>query len=261
MAEERKLCVVTGATSGIGAAFADRFARGGYDLLLVGRRKQLLDQRSREIAARHGVQAEAMICDLSAPEELARLETAVAAAPRLEVLVNNAGFGLARPFLQEEPDASSGMVDVHCRASLRLARAALPAMLRAGRGTIINVASLAAFVPTPNDPAYPASKAFLVSLSESLSAAYRRKGIRVQALCPGFTRTDFHGRLGIGAERLRNRGPVRWMSAEQVVDASLSGLARGRVICIPGFWNRSLRALLRLIPRRLLYRLLGSAGL
>jgi short-subunit dehydrogenase len=261
MAEERKLCVVTGATSGIGAAFAERFARMGYALLLVGRRREILGARAGEIGRRHGVPAEAMVCDLSVPEDLARLEAVVSAAPRLEILVNNAGFGLARPFLSEEPDASSRMVDVHCRAALRLSRAALPVMLRTGRGTIINVASLAAFAPLPHDPAYPASKAFLVSLSESLHAAYGRKGIRIQALCPGLTRTDFHGRLGIGEERLRNRGPVRWMSAERVVDASLSCLDRGRVICIPGFGNALVRAALRLIPRTLLYRALGFARL
>jgi uncharacterized protein len=254
------VCVVTGATSGIGAAFAESFARRGFDLVLVGRREEALSRRAAHITGSHGVRVRVMVCDLASGSDLARLEAELSGEPRLEVLVNNAGFGLGRPFLEEPRDASSRMVDVHCRAVMRLVHAALPPMLAAGRGTIINVASLAAFIPVAADPAYPASKAFLVSLSESLATAFGRRGIRVQALCPGFTRTEFHGRLGIPPERLRNRGPVRWMSAEQVVDCSLAALRRGRVVCVPGFWNRGLRAVVRLLPRRILYRFMGAAG-
>ena len=259
--EKHGTCVITGATSGIGAAFAERYAGMGYHLMLVGRRAEPLRDRAAGLAARHAVRAEPVVCDLSEPAELARLEASLSALPEIEVLVNNAGFGLARPYLSEDVDASSRMVDVHCRAALRLTHAVVPEMKRAGTGAIINVASMAAFIPLSNDPPYSATKAFLVNFSEGLWTSLRASGIRVQALCPGFTRTEFHARLGIPAERLRNRGPVRWMSAEKVVDASLRGLARGTVICVPGFWNKVLVGFERHTPRRILYRAVAGRGL
>jgi uncharacterized protein len=251
---DRPLAVVTGATSGIGAAFARALAARGFDLLLTGRRREVIEQVAAEIRAASGAAVEVMIADFADPAQLAAVEARLRAAPRLALLVNNAGYGNRRLFLEDTPDNQVAMLRVHAEAAVRLCHATARRLAEA-RGAVINVASLAAFLSAPTGHLYCATKAFLVSFSESLAMSLRPSGVRVQALCPGFTRTEFHARLGLPVARLRNRGPIRWATADRVVALSLAALARDRVVYVPGLWNRVFLAVARLTPRRLYYAL------
>jgi short-subunit dehydrogenase len=254
----RPLAVVTGATSGIGAAFARELAARGYDLLLTGRRREVIEGAAGGIRARAGVEVEVLIADFADPAGLAPVEERLRSAAGLTMLVNCAGYGSLSPFLDRGVESHVAMVRVHVEALVRLCSAALPRIIESGGGAIVNVASLAAFMPSPASAMYSATKAFVVSFSESLAMDAAGRGVRVQALCPGLTRTDFHARLGL--EQSRSRGLVRWMSADAVVAASLAALERGTVVCVPGFTNRLLVALARLTPRRLYAALAARAG-
>lgn len=253
-ARERPLALVTGATSGIGAAFAAALAAQGHDLLITGRRREVIEQAAAAISARHGVEVEVIIADLSLPADVAALQERVRGEARLSVLVNNAGHGSPALFLEDSADGLAAMLRVHAEATVRLCHAAVPRLAASG-GAIVNVASMAAFLPSPLAVMYAATKMFLVSFSESLAMSVRDRGIRVQALCPGLVRTDFHERLGLDRVLLRDRGPVRWMSAERVVALSLDALERGTVVFVPGLLNRLLLACTLALPRRLYYRL------
>ncbi len=256
MRPERPLAVVTGATSGIGAAFARALAARGHDLLITGRRRDVIQGVAAEIRDRRGVAVEVLIGDLADPAHLAALEGRIRGSSRLALLVNNAGYGSGAGFLEDTVENQVSMLRVHDEATVRLCRAAATRIARGGG--IVNVASMAGILTSPTSVVYGATKAFLVSFSESLAMALRDRGIRVQALCPGLTRTDFHGRLGLDREPPRGRGPVAaalWMTAERVVDASLAALARGTVVCVPGLLNRLVLAAARVVPRRLYYAL------
>jgi uncharacterized protein len=182
---------------------------------------------------------------------MASLVRRVQGLARIDVLVSNAGFGIGLEFARAGIEGQLAMVDVHAAAALRLIHAALPLMLRQGSGTIVTVASLAAFLPLPRSAVYCGTKAFLNAFTQSLAMEVRGLGIHVQSLCPGLVDTDFHRR---GTRRRvvpRSRGLIRWATAEEVVDRSFRDLARGRVLCVPGFWNRVGLRLLPLIPRGL----------
>ncbi len=235
--DEAAAAVVTGASSGIGAVFARELARRGYDLLLVARREALLGELAEELASAHGVAAAACPADLSRPDGVERVRRRVAETPNLEMLVNNAGFGMHGDFTEVAPASHMDMIHVHVVASVRLCRAALPGMIARRRGFIINVSSVAGFRAIPGKTTYCATKAYLNVFSEALQAELADTGVRVQALCPGFTYTGFHDS---GQYRFdRSRIPPRlWMSAEDVVAASLKALGGKRVVCIPGWKNR-----------------------
>ena len=252
--------VITGATSGIGAAFARCFAAQGHHLLVTGRRRAQIETLADEIAQQHGVGVAVEIAELTDEDDLSRLAARVGNLRQIEVLVNNAGFGLGSQGFQAQDFADhAAMLKVHALATMRLTHVALPAMLARHCGSIINVASVAAFVPIPRHAMYSATKNFVVTFSESLAIELRGTGVRVQALCPGFTRTDFHVRQGIDPNRYyRTRGPLKAMTPDEVVSASLHGLAHNDVICVPGFRNRLLSVIPHWLPRRLLYRLLAS---
>jgi short-subunit dehydrogenase len=187
--------------------------------------------------------------ELSNEREVAGLVRRVEKLERVDVLVSNAGYGSGLAFQEAPIDDHLKMVAVHVTA-------ALPGMVARRQGKIVTVASLAAFLPLPGSAVYCATKAFLNSLAESIAMEVRGLGIRVQSLCPGLVRTDFHGRTKQRAEP-PNRGIIRWMSSEQVVDRSFRDLARGRVLCIPGFWNRVGFVAAKLMPRKLYSRLVG----
>ncbi len=253
--EEKRTAVITGATSGIGRAFARRFAARGYDLIITGRREKQVRAVAEEFTMGFGTKVEVVIADFSNPHELGRLEEKIRSTVNLEVLVNNAGFGSRGRFFEEHVSLQASMVEVHDTAAVRLTHAAVPEMLRRGVGIIINVSSVAAWLVLPRSSVYAASKVFLNTFTEGLHMELRPKGIRVQALCPGFTKTDFHDRLGWDEKKKRDRRVVRWMSAEEVVAVSLGCLERGKVICIPGFWNRLVVFVMNLLPRSLYYRI------
>ncbi len=248
----RATALVTGASSGIGAAYARKLASEGFDVVLQGRREPLLAELCAELRDRHGVAARYVLAELSGTAGLAMVEQEVRALNDLEILINNAGFGSHKVFRDENIDEVEAMIRVHVIASVRLAHAALPVMRQRRAGGIVNVSSVAAFLISPKSHTYCATKAYLNSFSESLAMEVRKDGIRVQALCPGYTRTDFHARLGI--EKPKGYG-MKFMSAEEVVNASWRALQKGKVVCIPKLRYKFAAAFPRFLPRRLLYRL------
>ncbi len=247
--------VVTGASSGIGAAFARALAGEGYDLILHGRREDLLRGLCVELREKHGTHAEYLVADLGEDEGLRRLEERIRQTSTLAFLVNNAGFGTTEEFREADIGRQEAMIRVHVLASVRLAHAAIPTMLTRRRGAIINVASVAGFMISPANVTYCATKAYLINFSESLHLELRGSGIRVQALCPGFTTTDFHQRLGYD---MSDRIFRYFGTAESVVEDSLKALRRGKVICIPGVHYKLMVQAVRFIPRWLFYRLVAT---
>lgn len=253
----RRTACVTGATSGIGRAFAERLARDGFDLILTGRREALLRKLASGLARQFGVSVTPLVAELSTRGDVAGLVRRIGRLPRLDMLVSNAGFGIGLPFAEAPVDAQAGMVDVHVSAALRLFHAALARMRAQGSGAVILVASMAAFLPLPRSAVYCGTKAFLHAFAEAVAIEEAGRGIRVQSLCPGLVDTDFHSRNRRRLEP-RSRGLVRWTTPERVVEASMRALARGRVLCIPGFWNRVGYVLVRLVPRGLYARLAAA---
>ncbi|HUU78432.1 MAG TPA: SDR family oxidoreductase [candidate division Zixibacteria bacterium] len=246
----RAKAVITGASSGIGAAYARRFAKDGYDLILVARREELLVKLCEELSREQGIIAEYMIVDLAKEDELKIVEEKIKDTDNLEILVNNAGFGGEKRVFYEIPIQNHiNMVQVHNIAPLKLIHAVIPDMIKRGKGSIINVSSIASLAPSPIIM-YSTTKNFLNYLSESLDFLLRRKGIKIQVLCPGFTLTDFHKRLGYEPDDPIYRR--KFMIAEKVVEASLKSLKKGAIYCIPGFRNKLLVFFIRILPKRIL---------
>jgi uncharacterized protein len=228
----RPLAVVTGATAGIGNVFARRLAAGGHDLLLVARDADRLRRVCEELARTHGVEAEAFPADLATEAEIARLGDRLRRERRLATLVSNAGFGTRGTILTADPDGQRRMLRLHVTATHELVSAVLPGMTERGQGTIIVVASVASWSPTAGNVNYNATKAYQRMYCEALATELVGTGVHVQALCPGFTYTEFHDRLGSGRKGI----PAWvWLSADRVVDESLAqAAARGATVCIPG---------------------------
>ncbi len=237
--------LVTGATAGIGHAFAVHLARRGHDLVLVARDGARLDDVAAGLRAEHGVTVETLVADLTASEQLATVEARVADRERpVDLLVNNAGFGLKQRFLDNPVDAEVAMLEVLVTAVLRLSHAALGAMTERGSGGVINVSSVAAYLPRGT---YAAAKAWVNSFSEWAANEYRSRGITVTCLCPGFTTTEFHERMDVE----RGTG-FMWLDVDFLVERALADFDRGRTYSIPGAQYRTIAALTRLIPARAL---------
>jgi short-subunit dehydrogenase len=251
-AEHRAL--VTGASSGIGAAFARRLARERYDLIIVARGRERLGELAEQLRAEHGGAVEVLPADLTHTAELHIVEKVVADAD-LDLLVNNAGFGTVGTFARLDPAKEEEEIRLNVVALTRLTRAVLPGMIARRRGSVINVSSMAAFQPAPYNATYAATKAFVNSFTEALHEELRGTGVTVQALCPGFTRTEFQERAGIDVSDVPS---FAWMSADAVVAASLGALHRGELICIPGLANRTLMTLTSAIPRSITRRVYGT---
>jgi hypothetical protein len=251
---QRKIALITGASSGIGAAFARRLAAEGYGLILVARREERLASLAAELGRQHGVAVQPLAADLTDPGGVAEVEKCVASREPIDLLINSAGFGARGDFVEADFPRQLEMIELHVLASVRLARAVLPGMLDRDRGGIINVASLAAFIPLPGDATYSATKAYLVSFSQALHEELRGTGVRVQALCPGFTQTEFHSVEQLPESDLARIPAMLWSPADEVVAASLRALARDSVVCVPGWKNRVIVALARLGVVRVLLR-------
>jgi short-subunit dehydrogenase len=232
--------IVTGASAGIGAVFARRLAERGYDLVLVARRRERLDALADELQADAGVQVEVRVADLAQAGDVSRIADR-AAQDDVTLLVNNAGINGYAPFAEADPGVLAHVIAVNVTAPTLLARAALPGMLARGEGVIINVASLLAFAgalppePLPWRATYAGTKGFVVTFSRTLAAELGDTPVRVQALCPGYTATEFH--LTAGRDPVEGTAPPdqpRAMSAEDVVQASLAALDTGEIVVAPG---------------------------
>src|SRR5262245_10220734 len=250
----QRRAVVTGASTGLGAVFASTLARQQYDLTLVARSRERLEALAERLRQSHGIGVEVVVADLTQATALRTVEACVARDTALELLVNNAGFGTIGPFATLDPDQEEAEICLNVTALVRLTRAALPGMMARGRGAIINVSSLAAFVPGPYDATYGATKAFVNSFTEALHEELRGTRACVQALCPGFTHTEFQQRAGIDVSTIP---AYAWMTPEAVVEASLAALRRRQIVCVPGLMNRLLALLIGAAPRRLVRRVTG----
>jgi len=251
----RKLAAVTGASDGLGKEFARQLAAEGYDLLIIARRSALLDEIKADLEAKYNVRVEPIVCDLSKAEELKKIEDRLEKEESLEMLVNNAGFGLTDAFPNVDPDKEESMIRLHTIALMRLSRAALIPMCKRKKGYIINLSSVAAFLYGQNSAEYIATKAYVLSFSKSLQCDVRQYRVRIQALCPGFTHTGFHS---VESMKAFDKGATPswfWLPAEYVVRKSLHSIWRtNRVVCIPSLRYKFITALL---CRPLIHPLLG----
>jgi short-subunit dehydrogenase len=238
--------LVTGATAGIGAAFARRLASERYDLVLVARGTARLESSAQALRSAHPVAVDVLPADLGTEDGCRRVESRLAAGG-VEMLVNNAGISTLTAFDQTDVEDEERVLRVNVRALMRLSRAALPRMLAAGRGDIVNVSSVAGFVPTAGGASYAATKAYVTALSEGLAVSYGPRGVRLMALCPGFTRTEFHARAGLPTQGIPER---MWLSADDVVDAGLRDLRRGLSVSVPAARYKTIVAVSRVLPRR-----------
>lgn len=222
--------LITGASSGIGAVYADRLARSGYDLILVARRADKLRLLAQDLTTRTGRSVETLSADLANPSDLAKVESVLRSDASITLLVNNAGVGSTAPLLLSDVAEMERMITLNVNVLTRLAYAVAPAFVARGTGTIVNIASIVAIAPEVLNGVYGGSKAYVLAFSQSLQHELAGKGVRVQAVLPGATDTAFWDRAGTPVEHLP-REIV--MSAEDMVDAALAGLAQGEVVTIP----------------------------
>jgi len=250
---KRRLAVITGASSGLGAAFARKLAARGYDLLLIARREDRLQSIAREISEQYHVHAEILAADLTNAAALSIAAARIRGAADLALLVNNAGFGTLGYFADADPHVQEQMHRLHVIATMRLSHAALANLVpRAAAGTgIINVSSVAAFGASPQNVSYCATKTWMNRFTEGLAIELGAKSspVRVQALCPGFTLTEFQDTMGME----RSVIPASlWMPADFVVEESLRGFDQGAVLVIPGWRYKLLAWIMKLVPNGLM---------
>ncbi|MFF8312708.1 SDR family NAD(P)-dependent oxidoreductase [Streptomyces lydicus] len=247
--------LITGATAGIGAAFARRLASDGHSVVLVARNEKRLREQATELHDRHGIEAEVLVADLATEEGISTVEARLSDAKHpVDLLVNNAGFGNKGEYLEVPMADELTMLKVHCEAVLRLTTAAVRGMRDRRRGAVVNVASVAAFVPRGT---YGASKAWVVQFTQGAARDLAGSGVRLMALCPGFVRTEFHERAGMGTDNIPG---WMWLDADRLVDAAMKDLVRGKSLSIPDPRYKALMGAVKLAPRGVLGGLTSRTG-
>jgi short-subunit dehydrogenase len=247
----KTVALITGASAGLGVEFARQLAAQGRPLVLAARRGDRLESLAKELGDSRAVEI-----DLAKPGAAERLMTDIdRSGETVELLVNNAGFGLIGPFARLDSNRLREMIDLNCGALTELCRAVAPQMIERRSGSILNVASTAAFQPGPRMAVYFATKAYVLSFTEALHEELRRHGIQVSCLCPGPTRTEFGDVAGFGGSGLFDRVA---MEAPEVVKAGLAGLARNRAVVVPGLVNKTVAASTRFAPRPWVRRIAGA---
>ena len=247
-----RIALVTGATSGIGAAFARALAASGHDLVLVARDIDRLAETSKSLHDAYGVEVSVLPADLSTADGCAAVEDRLRddAAP-IDLLVNNAGMTLNKSFLRATAADEERLLHVNVIAVMRLTHAALPGMVARGRGNVVNVSSVSGFAAVMPGSTYAASKSWVTNFSESVGLSVRPFGVRVMALCPGYTRTEFHQRAGINMTKTPN---WLWLDADAVVRDGLRDLQRGKLVSVPDWRYKVTVFGMRHAPRRLFQR-------
>lgn len=254
----RPVALVTGASVGLGAAFARELCRQGYDLVLVARDSARLGEVAADLR-RSGREVETLSADLATDAGCDAVAARIGAAERpVDLLVNNAGEGIYEPFGKRPLADEEGMLDLNVRAVLRLSHAAIRAMRVRGRGQIINISSIASLVPRGFGATYAASKAWVTAFSEDLSQQLGGTGVHVTVVCPGFVHTEFHQRAGIGRADVPD---WMWLDADEVVRTALADAARGRPVSIPGRQWKTMIGLSRSMPRPALRRIMRGRSL
>ncbi|MEU6176637.1 SDR family NAD(P)-dependent oxidoreductase [Streptomyces coeruleorubidus] len=247
--------LITGSTAGIGAAFARRLAADGHNLVLVARDTERLREQATELHDRHGIEAEVLTADLAEDKGIESVADRLGDRKNpVDLLINNAGFGNKGRYLDVPMADELRMLKVHCEAVLRLTSAATEAMRERGRGGVVNVASVAAFVPRGT---YGASKAWVVQFSQGAARDLAGSGVRLMALCPGFVRTEFHERAGMGTDNIPS---WMWLDADKLVAAALLDLARGKTMSIPDPRYKALMGAAKLVPRGVLGAVSSRTG-
>ena len=242
--------LVTGATAGIGRGFVERLAADGSDVVLVARDEERLESVATQIRQRFGVQVEVLVADLSQRDQLLRVEKRLSEADRpIDLLVNNAGFALNQRFVSGSLDGEQRLLDVLVTAVLRLTHAALPGMVERGHGDVVNVSSVAGFLPFGT---YSAAKAWVTAFSQGLAGELSGTGVHVMALCPGFVHTEFHQRAGIDPTK---QPEWMWLDVDGVVDDAITDLRHHKAISVPGLQYKAMAAGARLLPRDAVRRL------
>lgn len=242
--------LITGATAGIGLAFAEILAEEGSDLVLVARSSERLEALAARLSAQHGITAEALSADLSTDEGCRTVMHRLGnPAGPIDLLVNNAGFGVNQPFLGGDLAAEERLLDVLVRATLRLTHAALPGMVDRGRGVVINVSSVAGWLPGGT---YSAAKSWVTVFTECLAAELAGTGVTATAVCPGLTRTEFHERADMEVGSLPG---FAWLEARRVAEEGLRAARAGRVISVPSKRYSGLSTAMQYTPRPILRRL------
>jgi short-subunit dehydrogenase len=244
------IALVTGPTAGIGRCFAFQLAARGHDLVLVARNQEALEEVAAELRAQHSVEVEVLPADLADRSDLARVEARLMSSERpVDLLVNNAGFGLKKPLLDNDVEDEQRMLDVLVVAVMRLSHAAMTSMVARGGGGVINVSSVAAYLPRGT---YSAAKAYVTSLSRWADATYRAQGVRTMALCPGFTRTEFHERMNVS----QGSAPSwMWLDADTLVQDALRDFDKGKAVSVPDVRYKAVTALATYVPSGVLARL------
>jgi uncharacterized protein len=238
----KKLAMITGATSGIGAAFAKKFASQNYDLIITGRREEKIKAFAHELMKKYNINVEVIIAELSKNDVIEVLVKKIHNTKNLEILVNNAGYAQKRcKFTDADIITHENMLSTHCLATMKFVHAALPHMLVNKKGVIINVSSPMGFFPFGMQVMYASTKAFISLFTESLNLELKGTGVKTQALSPGVTYSDLHGKIGIDEKKKARSSAWLWqlpMLSENVVEKSLKCLKKNKALCIPGFRNK-----------------------
>jgi short-subunit dehydrogenase len=242
--------LITGATAGIGASYTKLLAKQGYDLVLVARDLPRLNKLAKELSKTYKVKVETIKADLTAPNQLIKVEKRLSNKSKpIEVLINNAGFGIKQSFTDSDIKKEQELLDVLVTAPMRLAHSVLPQMLKRDSGVIVNVSSVASWI---TGGTYSAAKSYLTVFSEYLHTELRKTNIKISALCPGFTRTEFHER---GKMRMSGLPNFMWLTSDQVVAKSWRYVNANKVVCIPGWQYLILSTIARTAPRPMVRKL------
>ncbi len=246
--------LITGATSGIGRAFAYEYARNGHPLIITGLIEDLVEDISYDLKTNYNVDVQIFAGDLTLDDNISKLISLIEQT-KIDILINNAGFGLSKSFLNESFVNLKKMIDLHIVCLTRLTKAVLPQMIERNNGTIINVSSLAGLFPFPRHNIYAGTKAYIKQFTECLHIDLMNTNIKLQVLCPGATKTDIRNNSKISEDSIKSSIGIHYETSEQVVAQSMKCLKKGKVICLcGGFWGRLQTTMAYMIPRKMYYK-------
>lgn len=251
-----RVAIVTGATSGIGEAYARLLGKEGWNLIITGRREEIINRVATSIEDESEVSVKIVICDFNYSESFSNF-ISIISEMKIGFLVNCVGFSNHNDFFMSEFKENHRLIEAHISALSETIHTVVPGMKSLGGGWIINVSSLAGFLPSLSDPFYSGTKAFINTYSESISMILKGDGIKVQSLCPGYTYTDFHKDMNLPEKAFRNRGLKRWLKPEYVTEYSYRKRNSSNVIVIPGISNKIVYNVVKSMPKRLYYKLAG----